>query len=271
MKLCRFRDPDNRAQSRCGVVDLERGVVDCIDHDYPLDQVELLAPVDPGKIVCVGLNYRSHQLDGHRLPAQPLIFLKPASAAACHNAEIRYPEQASQVDFEGELALVIGQRADWISPDQADDYILGYCCANDVTARNIQQLEGEHTRAKGFRDFAPFGPWVETDFDPATFELNTYLNGELKQSTDSSDLLFSIPELVSRISEVMTLEPGDLVLTGTPRGMGPMQPGDEVTVEISGIGRLSNRLGQPQMRQPQVHQPQASQPQANQQEALRYV
>ncbi|MEH6473151.1 MAG: fumarylacetoacetate hydrolase family protein [Halopseudomonas sp.] len=250
MKLCRFhlvgKDPQ---QVECGVADIEQQAISTDSRSYRFDEVQLLAPAQPGKIICVGLNYRGHQNDGHTLPQQPLIFLKPASAATGPEALIPFPTQSQQIDFEGELGLVISRETYQIEADQAANHILGYCCANDVTARDIQQAEGEHTRAKGFNGFAPFGPWLETDFDPYNFNLNSYLNGELKQSTHSRELLFSIPELVSFISQVMPLDAGDLILTGTPQGMGPMQPGDEVRVEISGIGTLRNTLGQPHQQQ----------------------
>lgn len=246
MKLCRFlHQRDGQARIELGIAKPEQQLIRTETQQFHFQEVRLLAPVQPGKIICVGLNYRGHQQDGHRLPEQPLIFLKPASAATGPDALIPFPAQSRQIDFEGELGLVIGQPAYQIEPEQAQAHILGYCCGNDITARDIQELEQSHTRAKGFNGFAPFGPWLETEFDPSNFELSTRLNGELKQRVSSAELLFSIPQLVSFISQIMPLDAGDLILSGTPRGMGPMQPGDEVVVEISGIGSLSNRLGQP--------------------------
>ncbi len=244
MKLCRFTPNQNTAQVLYGIADPDAQSIQTEQHRYRFDQVQLLAPVQPSKIICVGLNYVGHQHDGHSLPERPLIFLKPASAATGTDACIPFPAQSQQVDFEGELGLVISRYGYQIEPNQAADHILGYCCANDVTARDIQELEHSHTRAKSFNGFAPFGPWLETEFDPTDFTLRTFVNDQLKQSASSDELLFSIPELVSFISQVMPLDPGDLILTGTPQGMGPMQPGDQVRVEISGIGSLNNRLGQ---------------------------
>lgn len=256
MKLCRFVSLQDPTLIQYGVVDLPQRQIQTERERYDVEQVQLLPPLQPGKIICAGINYVGHQLDGHALPEQPLIFIKPGSAGAGPNTTIPFPAQSQQVDFEGELGLIMGKPAYQITIDQAAEHILGYCCANDVTARDIQELEHSHTRAKSFNGFAPFGPWVETEFDPNDFDLRTYLNGELKQQAHSSELLFSIPELVSFISQVMPLDAGDLILTGTPQGMGPMQPGDEVLVEISGIGSLSNRLGQPQTPLQQRHQDQ---------------
>ncbi len=245
MKLCRFlHHRDGLEKIEQGIAEPEQQTLYTDTQQFHFDEVRLLAPLQPGKIVCVGLNYIGHQFDGHALPEQPLIFLKPGSAATGPDAVIPFPAQSQQIDFEGELGLVISRPAYQIAPDRVAEHILGYCCGNDVTARDIQDLEQSHTRAKSFTGFAPFGPWLETDFDPNHFELRTFLNGELKQQASSDELLFSIPELVSFISQIMPLDAGDLILTGTPQGMGPMQPGDEVIVDISGIGSLSNRLGQ---------------------------
>jgi len=209
----------------------------------PLSQAQLLAPVIPTKIVCVGINYRAHAKEmGHDLPSEPVIFLKPPTAINGPHGEIRIPVGAERVDFEGELAAVIGRRTHQVSPGEAMGHILGFICANDVTARDIQKRDGQWTRAKGFDSFCPVGPWVETDVDPLDLKLETYLNGELKQSSRTSDMIFNVYELVSFVSGVMTLLPGDIVLTGTPAGVGPMQRGDVVEVRIEGIGSLVNRV-----------------------------
>lgn len=209
----------------------------------PLGQAQLLAPVIPTKIVCVGINYRAHATEmGHDLPSEPVIFLKPPTCINGPQGEIRIPEGAGRVDFEGELAAVIGRRTHRVSPGEAISHILGFICANDVTARDIQKRDGQWTRAKGFDTFCPVGPWVETDVDPLDLKIETYLNGELKQSSRTSDMIFNVYELVSFISGVMTLLPGDIVLTGTPAGVGPMRPGDVVEVRIEGIGSLVNRV-----------------------------
>ncbi len=209
----------------------------------PMSHAQLLAPVIPTKIVCVGINYRKHAKEmGHDLPIEPVIFLKPPTSINGPQGEIRIPEGAERVDFEGELAAVIGRRTHKVSPGEAMSHILGFVCANDVTARDIQKRDGQWTRAKGFDTFCPVGPWVETDVDPLDLEIQTYLNGELKQSARTSDMIFNVYELVSFISGVMTLLPGDIVLTGTPSGVGPMEAGDVVEVRIEGVGSLVNRV-----------------------------
>lgn len=209
----------------------------------PLTQAQLLAPVIPTKIVCVGINYRAHAKEmGHALPSEPVIFIKPPTAINGPQGEIRIPEGVGRVDFEGELAAVIGRRTHQVSPGEAIGHILGFVCANDVTARDIQKRDGQWTRAKGFDTFCPVGPWVETDVDPLDLKLETYLNGERKQSTRTSDMIFNVYELVSFVSGVMTLLPGDIVLTGTPAGVGPMERGDVVEVRIEGVGSLVNRV-----------------------------
>jgi len=254
MKLLRFAHQQRDYQ---GVIAYDRVLVvqDLFSYplrytglSFPLDQVTLLAPCQPGKIVCAGINYRAHAADGHALPAQPLLFLKPASAATGPECEIPFPPFGRQVDFEGELGVVIGQHAAQIDAYQAEQAILGYCCANDVTARDIQSAENNYGTAKSFPGFAPFGPCIETDLDPADLWLETRVNGQLRQRAHSSDLLFGVPQLVAYISQVMPLEPGDLILTGTPQGMGPLQPGDSVEIRIDAIGSLRNRLGQPRVR-----------------------
>ncbi|HEY5718132.1 MAG TPA: fumarylacetoacetate hydrolase family protein [Motiliproteus sp.] len=251
MKLMRFEHADSCYQ---GVVAYDRVLVVYSLFERPLrytglsfalDQVSPLAPSQPGKIICAGINYRAHALDGHPLPAQPLLFLKPPSAATGSGSAIPYPPLSQQIDFEGELGVVIGQCAHQIDAHQAEQAILGYCCANDVTARDIQTAENNYGTAKSFPGFAPFGPWIETDLDPNDLWLETRVNGELRQRAHTSDLLFSVQELVAYISQVMPLEPGDLILTGTPQGMGELQPGDEVAVQIDGIGCLRNTLSQP--------------------------
>jgi 2-keto-4-pentenoate hydratase/2-oxohepta-3-ene-1,7-dioic acid hydratase in catechol pathway len=213
------------------------------EEDVPLSSARLLAPVVPTKIVCVGINYRSHAEEmGHELPRDPVIFLKPPTAINAPNGAIKYPDMAGRVDYEGELAVVIGRRARKVAPEDVSHHVLGYTCANDVTARDLQGVDGQWTRAKGFDGFCPLGPWVETDVDPRDLLIETLLNGEVVQSGRTSDLLFDVPRLVSFISHVMTLLPGDVVLTGTPGGIGPMQPGDVVDVRIEGIGTLSNKV-----------------------------
>lgn len=203
----------------------------------------LMPPAMPTKIVCVGVNYGAHALEmGHALPSEPVIFLKPPTAMNAPTGEIHIPDGADRVDYEGELAVVMGRRAHRVSESDALTYVLGYTCANDVTARDLQRKDGQWARAKGFDGFCPLGPWVETEVDPSDLLLETYVNGECRQSARTSDMIFGVPKLVSFISHVMTLLPGDVVLTGTPSGIGPLLSGDTVEVRIEGIGSLTNRV-----------------------------
>jgi 2-keto-4-pentenoate hydratase/2-oxohepta-3-ene-1,7-dioic acid hydratase in catechol pathway len=203
----------------------------------------LMPPAMPTKIVCVGVNYRSHAIEmGHELPTEPLIFLKPPTSMNAPMGEIHIPEMSERVDFEGELAVVMGRRTHRVSPDEALSCVLGYTCANDVTARDLQSRDGQWTRAKGFDGFCPLGPWVETDVDPLDVLLETYVNGVRKQSARTSDMIFPVPRLISFISHVMTLLPGDVILTGTPSGIGQLHSGDVVEVRIEGVGSLTNRV-----------------------------
>jgi 2-keto-4-pentenoate hydratase/2-oxohepta-3-ene-1,7-dioic acid hydratase in catechol pathway len=207
---------------------------------YSRREVELLSPCLPTKIVCIGLNYAEHAHElGMHLPEEPIIFIKPPSAAIGPGGDIIYPSSSKHVDYEGELAVVIGRRAKNISASFASDYILGYTCFNDVTARDLQQKDGQWTRAKSFDTFAPLGPWI-ADIDPSELDIRTRVNGIFKQDSNTSDLIFSIPRLVEFVSQIMTLEPGDVIATGTPPGVGPLKSGDVVEVEIEGIGVLRN-------------------------------
>ena len=203
-----------------------------------------LAPVQPSKIIAVGLNYRDHAREmGLELPGEPILFMKPSTAVIGPFEEIRYPSQSSRVDYEAELAVVIGTACRNVRASRAKDCILGYTCLNDVTARDLQAKDGQWTRAKSFDTFAPIGPWIATDIeDPHALSITARLNGEVKQSSNTSNLIFSVFELVEFISSVMTLKPGDVIATGTPSGVGPMLPGDEIAIEIEGIGVLSNRV-----------------------------
>ncbi|HSQ22643.1 MAG TPA: fumarylacetoacetate hydrolase family protein [Coriobacteriia bacterium] len=209
----------------------------------PLPQAQLLAPVVPTKVVCAGINYRAHAAEmGHELPDEPVIFLKPPTSVIGQGAEIRIPDGLESVDYEAELAVVIGRRAHAVSPAEAESRVLGYLCANDVTSRVLQRKDGQWTRAKGFDTFCPLGPWVETDVDPRDLLVESYVNGELRQHARTSDMIFDPFELVSFVSHVMTLLPADVVLTGTPSGIGPLVRGDVVEVRIEGIGSLVNRV-----------------------------
>jgi 2-keto-4-pentenoate hydratase/2-oxohepta-3-ene-1,7-dioic acid hydratase in catechol pathway len=210
----------------------------------PLDQVELLAPCQPSKIVAVGLNYRAHAAEaGHPAPAEPVIFMKPPTAVIGPGAAIVYPTQLSQrVDYEAELAVVISRRARHVRRQDAFDYVWGYTCANDVTARDLQQRDGQWTRAKSFDTFCPLGPWIVPNLDVSDLAVRSRVNGELRQDGRTGDMIFPVDELIAFVSAVMTLGPGDVILTGTPAGIGPLQLGDRVTVEVEGIGSLTNEL-----------------------------
>ncbi|AVX20452.1 2-keto-4-pentenoate hydratase/2-oxohepta-3-ene-1,7-dioic acid hydratase (catechol pathway) [Carboxydocella sporoproducens DSM 16521] len=205
--------------------------------------IHLLAPCNPSKIICVGLNYRQHaaELD-MQLPPEPVIFLKPPSAVIGPGDIIRYPEQSQRVDYEGELAVVIGHECKKIDTKAASRYIFGYTCANDVTARDLQQKDGQWTRAKSFDTFLPLGPYIIKDIDWRDRTIRTTLNGQIKQEAKTDMLIHSVEALVSYVSQVMTLYPGDVILTGTPEGVGPMLRGDEVSVEIEGLGILINKV-----------------------------
>jgi 2-keto-4-pentenoate hydratase/2-oxohepta-3-ene-1,7-dioic acid hydratase in catechol pathway len=208
----------------------------------PLNAAELLAPVTPSKIVCVGRNYRDHVKElGHEMPAEPLIFLKPVSALNNPGGVVRMPAASARVDYEGELALVMGRRTRNLKEEAWRQAVRGYTLANDVTARDLQEKDGQWTRAKGFDSFCPVGPVVSDELDPETgLILETLVNRELRQHGSTQDFIFPIPKLLSYISAVMTLEPGDLVLTGTPAGVGPLKAGDCVEITIPGLGVLAN-------------------------------
>lgn len=213
------------------------------EETIALQGARLMPPSMPTKIVCVGINYKAHAAEmGHKLPEEPVIFLKPPTAMNATGGEIHLPPGVGRVDYEGELAVIIGRRAHRVPVGEALLHVLGYTCANDVTARDLQSKDGQWTRAKGFDGFCPLGPWAETDVDPSDLLLETYLNGACVQTTRTSDMIFSVPEVVSFVSHVMTLLPGDAVLTGTPSGIGSLTAGDVVEVRIEGIGALINRV-----------------------------
>ena len=207
----------------------------------PLKAVRLLPPTQPSKIICVGRNYAAHAAE-HKadVPEIPLIFLKPPSALIGAGETILLPPQSRHVEHEAELAVVMGKRGRWITPETARDYILGYTIANDVTARDLQRRDGQWTRGKGFDTFCPVGPWIETDFDPADALITCRVNGDVRQMGSTREMVFGIPQIIAFISSVMTLEPGDLILTGTPAGVGPLTDGDVVEIEIEGLGLLHN-------------------------------
>jgi 2-keto-4-pentenoate hydratase/2-oxohepta-3-ene-1,7-dioic acid hydratase in catechol pathway len=227
-----------------------RGVVE-EDRVYPLEgrgfydvgELQTLPPVRPGKIVALALNYRAHAAEMKKpLPPEPLIFLKPPSAVIGHGDTILLPAMSQRVDYEGEMGVVIGKRARGVSLEEALDYVMGYTCFNDVTARDLQSKDGLFARAKGFDTFAVLGPWMETCLDPSSLNIRACLNGQVVQGGNTSDLIFDVPHLISFISCIMTLEPGDVIATGTPPGVGSLSPGDKVEVEIEGIGKLTNSV-----------------------------
>ncbi|HME80858.1 MAG TPA: fumarylacetoacetate hydrolase family protein [Candidatus Eremiobacteraceae bacterium] len=238
MRLVRFAI-DGRIKS--GTIEDDSAVAG--GERWPLARVKLLAPCVPSKIIGVGRNYADHAAElGNALPKEPLLFLKAPSALNDPDGDIVYPSQSRRVDYEGELAVVIGKRCHGVPKSQAFDVVAGYTVCNDVTARDLQESDGQWARAKGFDTFAPLGPWIVTGLDPAALRVRTSLNGTLRQDCPTSKLIFDVPTLIEYISAAFTLEPGDVIATGTPSGIGPMQRGDQVSVEIAGIGTLTNRV-----------------------------
>ena len=212
-----------------------------LEAEIPLDSVKLLAPSQPSKIVCIGRNYTEHAKElGNDVPQVPLIFMKPPSSIINPGDTIILPPQSKQVEHEAELVAVIGKRGRNIPPEQARDYILGYTIGNDITARDLQKSDGQWTRAKGFDTFCSFGPWIDTEFDITDALITCKVSGQPRQMASTRDMVFNVGKLVAFISSVMTLEPGDLIFTGTPAGVGPLHDGDVVEVDIDGLGVLSN-------------------------------
>ncbi|ONI77612.1 2-hydroxyhepta-2,4-diene-1,7-dioate isomerase [Kribbella sp. ALI-6-A] len=209
-----------------------------------LADVRLLAPVIPrSKVVCVGRNYADHAAElGNDVPAEPMIFFKPNTSVIGPRDGIVYPEQTNNLHFEGELAIVIGRICRDLPRERAEEVIFGYTIANDVTARDLQKTDGQWARAKGYDTFCPLGPWITTDLDVSDVRVSTQVNGEPKQDGRTSQFIFDIPEVLAYITSFTTLLPGDVVLTGTPAGVGPMLPGDEVAVSVEGIGTLTNKV-----------------------------
>lgn len=216
------------------------------DKEYPLADVRLLSPVLPrSKVIGIGRNYAAHAAEmGGDVPTEPLMFMKPNTSVVGPGDPVFYPRQSTEVHYEGELAVVIGRICRDVPAEKAADVIWGYTVGNDVTARDLQRSDVQFTRAKGFDSFCPLGPWVETELDVSDLRVRTFLNGDLKQDGTTKDMIFDVPALVAHVSAVMTLLPGDVILTGTPEGVGPMQVGDEVEISISGIGNLTNQVKQ---------------------------
>lgn len=251
MRILSFIAPDDDSV-RFGILEGEDRVSEIEDpyqtggitrtgEDFRLRDCVPMPPTLPMKALCVGLNYRDHAEEfGHPIPSEPVIFMKPSSSVIADGDEIVVPEVSKRVDHEAELAIVIGRDCKDVPEDEANDYILGYTCANDVTARDLQPKNGQWTIAKGFDTFLPLGPWVETEVDPGNLKIEARVNGEVKQSSNTKNLIFNCRFLVSWLSRRMTLNAGDVILTGTPSGVSPLAPGDEVEVEIEGIGILKN-------------------------------
>ena len=205
------------------------------------EEVKPTNPCQPGKVVAIGLNYRDHAAEfGFELPVEPLIFMKAPSSVIGPGDTIVMPKMSQQVDFEAELAVVIGKQAKDVKKEQAAEYVLGYTCLNDVTARDLQKKDGQWTRAKSFDTFCPLGPAIETGLDPKDLAVSAWLNQERKQTSRTSNLVFDVPALIEFISAVMTLNPGDVIATGTPSGVGPMNHGDSIEIRIEGLGSLVN-------------------------------
>jgi 2-keto-4-pentenoate hydratase/2-oxohepta-3-ene-1,7-dioic acid hydratase in catechol pathway len=263
MKLCRFQPlefsattvirsaQETHPQPRAGIIN--EGTISEIDGElwgtreltgktWLLDRVKLLPPSVPTKIICVGRNYLDHAKElNSEIPKQPLIFMKPPSSVIAPEEPIVLPRISQRVDYEGELAMIIGRRCYQLSDsDDVQRYILGYTCLNDVTARDLQKLDVQFTRAKGFDTFCPFGPVLETQIDPAGVAVETFVNGVRKQSGHTSQMIFPLDAIIRFIAQVMTLEPGDVIATGTPAGVSPVAPGDVIEVSVGGIGTLRN-------------------------------
>lgn len=212
-----------------------------LEATLPLSAVRLLPPVEPGKILCIARNYAAHAKEHDSpVPDVPMLFLKPPSSLIADGETILLPPQSQLIEHEAELAVVIGQQGRWISHDHALEHVFGYTIANDVTARDLQRRDGQWGRAKGFDTFCPIGPWIETDYDPADSLITCNVNGEMRQMASTRDMVFSIRQLIAFLSSVMTLEIGDIILTGTPAGVGPLLPDDQVEIIIEGIGTLHN-------------------------------
>jgi 2-keto-4-pentenoate hydratase/2-oxohepta-3-ene-1,7-dioic acid hydratase in catechol pathway len=251
MRIVQYRDSSS-GDARFGIVDGETVFAATGDPyerlirggtEGSLSGMTLLAPVNPGKIVCVGLNYAAHVTENDPtrvVPDEPVLFMKPPSAVIGPGAPIVIANPGNRTDFEAELAVVIGRTARNLAETQALDYVYGFTAGNDVSDRVLQRKDGQWVRAKGFDTYCPLGPWIETALDVSAVKVESRLNGEVRQSQTTASMIFPVPFLIAFISRVMTLEPGDVIMTGTPEGVGPMQPGDTIEIEIGGVGVLRN-------------------------------
>jgi len=251
MKIARFTSSKHEEQYGW-ILEKEIGLIEGdifneyrrLETEIQLDKVRLLPPVVPGKIICVARNYVEHALERHvQVPETPMIFLKPSTAIIAINETIQIPPQSNQVEHEAELAVIIGKAGRWIDIEDANDHIFGYTIGNDVTARDLQQNESQWTRAKGFDTFCPLGPWIETELDLTDLLITCRVNGELRQMASTKEMIFPVTQLVAYVSNIMTLLPGDVILTGTPAGVGSLEKGDKVEITIEGIGSLTNTVG----------------------------
>lgn len=212
-------------------------------QEYPLSAVKLLAPVEPSNLICVGLNYKLHALEsGVPVPAEPMLFMCSTASIIGPDEEIVLDSPTQRIDYEAEIAIVIGRTARNISSAYYADYVFGYTITNDVSNRDLQRKDGQFTRAKSFDTYKPTGPCIETEVNPENLAINLWQNGELRQSSNTNDMIFPIGKIVEFVSGITTLQPGDVIITGTPSGVGPMQSGDVIEIEIEGIGRLKNTV-----------------------------
>ncbi|GGF27075.1 hypothetical protein GCM10010954_27630 [Halobacillus andaensis] len=250
MKYIRFRKDD---EIYYGVVkgnsitqldgDYITGETRPLSTEFALDEVEVLTPVEPGQVLCIGLNYEAHAEEtGKPIPEEPMMFMASPSAVVAHDTEIVLPNLEHRIDYEAELVIVIGKEAKDVKREEALSYIFGYTVGNDVSNRHLQKKDGQYTRAKSFSTFKPLGPVIETELEPNRAPIKLTLNGEVKQESNTNDLIHDIEQLIVKITEVMTLQPGDVIYTGTPSGVGPLSPGDVVEAEVGGIGVLRNQV-----------------------------
>ena len=225
---------------------LQGGLFDTPVHtgqQFDLDEVTLLAPVQPGKLVCVGLNYRLHaEESGLAVPDEPMLFMCSPEAVVGPDETIVLDSDTQRIDFEAEIAIVVGQTCKNVHRDRAFEHIFGYTCANDVSNRDLQRKDGQFTRAKSFDTYKPLGPWIETELDPDNVDIKLWQNDKLQQSSNTNDMIFSIAEIFEFVSGIMTLKAGDVIITGTPSGVGPMKAGDRIRIAIEGIGELENSV-----------------------------
>jgi 2-keto-4-pentenoate hydratase/2-oxohepta-3-ene-1,7-dioic acid hydratase in catechol pathway len=223
--------------------DFLTGTANKLDKTFSKSEVKLLAPVNPGKIIAIGLNYAMHaEESGKPVPEEPMMFMVSPSAVIADGEDIILPNLENRIDYEAEIAVVIGKEAKKVKREEALSYVLGYTINNDVSNRNLQKKDGQFTRAKSFDTFKPLGPVIETDINPNNVGIKLTVNGEVRQDSNTNDLIHDIESLIVKVTEVMTLNPGDVIITGTPSGVGPLKPGDEVVVEIEGIGTLTNKV-----------------------------